>query len=79
MNSELFKGAHNVIGEIQRSLFPQLESCRDSNNAQTIEGSINTKIKSLELILEKLYMVVNKNSSLKYKYEQLRFVLIIIL
>lgn len=76
---ENYNQAHRIIDEIQESLFPRLESCREIVQAQAIEGSIDERLKQIEGVIEKLEISVNKasmgqRSTLKLKLDQLRFV-----
>ncbi|KAI2810548.1 Golgi SNAP receptor complex member 2 [Blomia tropicalis] len=75
---EQFTTANRIIGEIQETLFPKLESCRDEGNAKTIESAIDDRMKQIEATLERLEIQVNKatpaqRSSLKFKLDQLRY------
>ena len=74
---ENFAQAHRIIDEIQESLFPRLESCRESVQSQAIEGAIDERIKQVETILDKMEIAVNKatmtqRTTLKLKLDQLR-------
>ena len=74
---EQFTTANRLVSEVQESLFPRLESCRDAVNAQAIEGAIDERVKQVEAILDRLEIAVNKatpaqRSSLKFKLDQLR-------
>lgn len=75
---ENYNQAHRIIDEIQESLFCRLESCRDTIQAQAIEGTIDERLKQIEAVIEKMEIAVNKattsqRTTLKFKLDQLRF------
>ncbi|KAI7691320.1 Golgi SNAP receptor complex member 2 [Sarcoptes scabiei] len=73
-----FLQAHKIIDEIHDSLIKRLESCRDSQQAQAIEKSIDERLKQLEIYIDKSEIALNKSSgpqrsTLKFKTDQLKF------
>ena len=77
---EHFTAATRIINEVQESLFPRLESCRDEANVNAIEGAIDERVKHVGDIVERLEIAVNKatpaqRSSLKFKLDQIRYLL----
>lgn len=75
--NENFTAAHRIVDEIQDSLFRRLESCKDSVQAQAIEGAIDERLKSLEQYVDRIEISVNKTSgsqrnTMKLKLDQLK-------
>ncbi|KAF7495642.1 Golgi SNAP receptor complex member 2 [Sarcoptes scabiei] len=73
-----FLQAHKIIDEIHDSLIKRLESCRDSQQAQAIEKSIDERLKQLEIYIDKSEIALNKSSgpqrsTLKFKTDQLKY------
>ncbi|KAH7643319.1 Golgi SNAP receptor complex member 2 [Dermatophagoides farinae] len=76
--NENFTAAHRIVDEIQDSLFRRLESCKDSVQAQAIEGAIDERLKSLEQYVDRIEISVNKTSgsqrnTMKLKLDQLKY------